>query len=212
MLIVGAKGFAKEVLEVLHINDQLQHISFYDDVNVLTAKTLYNKFEIITDLETASEYFKNKSKLFTIGIGNPILRKQLFDKFTAIDGIYSSVISTNAKIGHYNTIIETGSNIMCGVVITNDVHIETGVLINLNCTIGHDTKIGKFVEISPGSNISGNCKIGDYSTIGTNVTVLPNITIGTNVIVAAGAVVTKDVPDNCMVAGVPAIIKKYFNQ
>lgn len=43
---------------------------------------------------------------------------------------------------------------------------------------------------------------------GGNCTILPGVIIGDNVIVAAGAVVTKDVPDNCVVAGVPAIVIK----
>ncbi|MDO4565403.1 MAG: DapH/DapD/GlmU-related protein, partial [Clostridia bacterium] len=48
--------------------------------------------------------------------------------------------------------------------------------------------------------------IGNDVWIGGNCTILPGVTIGNNVIVAAGAVVTKDVPDNCVVAGVPAKI------
>ena len=40
--------------------------------------------------------------------------------------------------------------------------------------------------------------------IGGNVTILPGVNIGNNVVVAAGAVVTKDVPDNCVVGGIPA--------
>ena len=46
--------------------------------------------------------------------------------------------------------------------------------------------------------------IGDDVWMGGNVVVLPGVTIGSNVIVAAGAVVNKDVPSNCIVAGVPA--------
>ena len=46
--------------------------------------------------------------------------------------------------------------------------------------------------------------IGNDVWIGGNVTILPGVTIGNNVVVAAGAVVTKDVPDNCVVGGVPA--------
>jgi acetyltransferase-like isoleucine patch superfamily enzyme len=97
---------------------------------------------------------------------------------------------------------------MTGTILTNDIIVQKGTLINLNCTIGHDCHIGEFSEISPGVNISGNCKIGAYSNIGTNATILPKITIGKNVVIAAGAVVTKDLPDNCMAAGVPAVIKK----
>jgi acetyltransferase-like isoleucine patch superfamily enzyme len=62
--------------------------------------------------------------------------------------------------------------------------------------------------MSPGVHISGNCEIGTYTNIGTNATILPKVILGENVVVAAGAVVTKNVPDNCLVAGVPAIIKK----
>ena len=50
--------------------------------------------------------------------------------------------------------------------------------------------------------------IGDDVWIGGNCVILPGVTIGNNVIVAAGAVVTKDVPGNCVVAGVPARIVK----
>ncbi|WP_230978971.1 LbetaH domain-containing protein [Flavobacterium supellecticarium] len=77
-----------------------------------------------------------------------------------------------------------------------------------DCTIGSDCHIGEFSEISPGVNISGNCKIGAYRNIGTNATILPKITIEKNVVIAAGAFVIKDLPDNCMAAGVPAVIKK----
>lgn len=47
-------------------------------------------------------------------------------------------------------------------------------------------------------------KIGDDVWIGGNAIILPGVTIGNNVIIAAGAVVTKDVPDNCVVGGIPA--------
>lgn len=50
--------------------------------------------------------------------------------------------------------------------------------------------------------------IGDNVMIGANVVILGKITIGNNVIVAAGSVVIHDVPDNCMIAGNPAVIKK----
>ncbi len=208
MLIIGAKGFAKEVLEVLHQNNTLSDVAFFDDVNEDVVGKLYNEFPILKSIEEVQKYFTSTSNKFTIGIGNPVLRKKLQDKFTQLGGEFTSTISNKASIGNYGNSINEGCNIMTGVVITNDVFIGKGTLVNLNCTIGHDCKIGEFVEMSPGVHISGNCEIGDYTNVGTNATLLPKIKIGENVIIAAGAVVTKDVPDNCMVAGVPAIIKK----
>lgn len=208
MLILGAKGFAKEVLEVIHQLDQTKNLAFYDDINEDLQGTLYNRFKILKTIEEALIYFKTIDNRFTIGIGNPILRKKLYDKFTSLGGEFSSSISPLAHIGVFGNEIEMGCNIMTGTIITSDVKVKKGTLINLNCTIGHDCIIGKFVELSPGVSISGNCTIGDYSILGTSATVLPKVTIGKNVIVGAGAVVTKDVPDNSLVVGIPGKIIK----
>ena len=52
--------------------------------------------------------------------------------------------------------------------------------------------------------------IGDNVWLGEKVAVLPGVRIGHGVVVGAGAVVTRDVPDHCIVAGVPArVIKRY---
>lgn len=208
MIIIGAKGFAKEVLEVLHQLNDLDDLVFYDDVNDNVPEKLFGQFSILKTIQEATNYFKTIDNRFAIGIGNPVLRKQLFDKFTTIGGKFTSIISPLATIGNFGNHIEKGCNIMTGTVITADILIKKGTLINLNCTIGHDSEIGDFVELSPGVHISGNCKIGDYSVFGTNASLLPNLTIGKNVIVAAGAVVIENVPDNCLVAGIPAVIKK----
>ena len=55
-------------------------------------------------------------------------------------------------------------------------------------------------------------KVGDHCWFGANVSVMQGVTIGSGCVIAAGSVVTKDVPDNCLVAGVPATIKKRINQ
>lgn len=208
MLIVGAKGFAKEVLEVVHQLNDVQNLVFYDDVNTDIPEKLFGQFPVLRNLQEVANYFKTSDNRFTIGIGNPVLRKKLFNTFESIGGKFTSTISPLARIGNFGNSIEVGCNIMTGTVVTSDIVIRKGVLINLNCTVGHDSIIGNFVEMSPGVHVSGNCFIGDYSVLGTNATVLPKVTIGKNVIVGAGSVVTKDVPDNCLVVGVPAIIKK----
>ncbi|MGL5544389.1 MAG: DapH/DapD/GlmU-related protein, partial [Cetobacterium sp.] len=54
-------------------------------------------------------------------------------------------------------------------------------------------------------------EIGKGVWIGGNVSILPGVTLGDNVIVAAGAVVTKNFPPNCIIAGVPAKILKFID-
>ncbi len=210
MLIAGAKGFAKEVLEALIRIERNNQVVFFDDLSENIPLLLYGKFPVLRDMAQVKEYFLSTDNRFNIGFGNPKLRIEMYEKLKAEKGNFTSIISPNASIGHFGCKIDVGCNIMQNVVITNDVQIGKGVLINQLTSIGHDVIIGDFTEICPSVVISGNCDVGSSSFIGSNATLLPKVKIGNNVIVAAGAVVTKDVPDNCMVAGVPAVIKKHF--
>lgn len=78
------------------------------------------------------------------------------------------------------------------------------VQIGDNCTILPMTLIGYAL----GNHDTGKAILGNNVYIGTGVTILAPIRIGNNVTIGAGAVVNKDVPDNCVVAGVPSKIIK----
>lgn len=208
MLIVGAKGLAKEFLEIYVQLGQTSDLAFFDDVNEDVGDYLFSRFPILKSEDQIIDLFTKQNNLYTLGLGNPQLRKNLYTKFNRLGGELSSLISPYSRIGSFGNQIGQGSNIMTGTVITTDVTIGIATLINLNCTVGHDSIIGDFVEISPGVKVSGHCSIGSYSTIGTNATILPKVTIGKNVIVGAGAVVTQDIPENSLAVGIPARIIK----
>lgn len=208
MLIIGAKGFAKEVLEILHQQNTLEEIAFYDDLNKDIGDLMYNKFTILKSEKEVSIFFKNTCNKFIIGIGNPKLRHKLFKNFSSLGGVLTSSISPLAVIGSFDVQIGIGSNILSGSVFSNSTEIGICCIVYYNSIITHDCKIGDFVEISPGVNLLGNVKVGEFSQIGANTTILPNITIGKNVIIGAGAVVTKNIPDNTMVMGIPAKVVK----
>ncbi|OUR64369.1 hypothetical protein A9Q79_08040 [Methylophaga sp. 42_25_T18] len=90
-------------------------------------------------------------------------------------------------------------------------------------TIGHHVMIGPNVVIRASNHVSedlsrpmweqgqtgGKISIGDDVWVGANAVILPDVSIGSHVIVAAGAVVTKNVPDSVIVAGVPATILRH---
>jgi len=158
MLVVGAKGMAKEILSVLmeQNNTPDTDIFFFDNVNLSKSSKLYNRFEILKSFEEVKELFK-KNKKFTLGVGSPMIRLELFKKFISLGGEFMSVISSKSLIGNFGTIIGDGSIIMPGVVITNDVVINKGVLVNVNSSISHDSEIGNFSEIACGVVIPGRC-------------------------------------------------------
>lgn len=101
-----------------------------------------------------------------------------------------------------------------------DLHIEPNVL-GAGVKIVHPgfRKIPNFVEIGENATIlpmvligkkrpgvKGKAMIGNNVYVGTGVTILAPVTIGDNVIIGAGAVVTKDIPSNCTVVGIPSKI------
>ena len=208
MLIIGAKGHAKEILDLLYKNNDMANLCFYDDVSDDVEDKLYKKFLILKSIDEAKKYFDEIDNRFHLGIGNPSSRKKLYQKFISIGGKFTTVVSNKAEVGNFDVKIEEGCTIASQASINNSVLIKLGTLVNRGVAIAHECTIGEFVELSPNVIVSGNCQIGDYSFLGTGAIVIPKIEIGKNVIVAAGSVVTKDVPDNCMIAGVPAIIKK----
>ncbi len=101
----------------------------------------------------------------------------------------------NQFTGNYNlTILDIRE-----VFIGNHVMIGPNTMIT---TVGHPiTPMGRRKHMGVATPVT----IGDDVWIGGNVTILPGVTIGNNVVVAAGAVVIEDIPDNTLVAGVPAV-------
>ena len=211
MIIVGAKGFAKEVLEIFHHDCLVENIVFFDDVNDEISGELFGKFPILKSMQDAKKHFDTIENKFVIGLGNPVLRKKMHIKFLEIGGAVISAISHEASLGTYEVNIGEGTSILAGAILSNSTTIGKCCIIYYNVIITHDCVVEDYVEISPSAILLGRCKVGAYSQIGANATILPDIIIGKNVIVGAGSVVTKDVPDNCVVVGVPAKIIKKLN-
>ena len=113
---------------------------------------------------------------------------------------------------------ECGRNIFIGknVFINFGCHFQDqgGIYIGDDVLIGSQTVLATInhgmLEENRADNYPAQIRIGKKAWIGAHVTILPGVTIGDNAIVAAGAVVTKDVPANAVVGGVPARIIKYL--
>ena len=208
MLILGAGGHSKEVLEVLTQCNLLNMLFFYEDMQHKKDNSnslMYNNYKIIRDLKTVSEIIK-LDNYFVVGVGNPKLRSDFTDRMSKIGGVVFGLRSPQAYISNFDVVLGEGVDIMHGAFISNSVQIEQGTLINRFANISHDVQIGRYCEISPQANILGGAVIGNYCSIGASAVILPKIRVGANSVVGAGAVVIKNVEENTIVAGNPAKI------
>lgn len=205
MLIIGAKGFAKELLVTLTDNG-VTDFTFFDDVSEDREEGLYKDYKVLKSDEVAKHYLLNTDNRFLLGIARPDLRQQFAERFTALGGKLASITSVKASIGPHNTIAE-GCLIQQAVIIETYNKIGKGCLLNTGAFISHDVEIGDYCEIAPFVKLLGNVKIGNLCMLGTGCIILPGVTIGNNVKVGAGAVVTKNIPGNTTVAGIPAVSK-----
>ncbi len=208
MLIIGAGGHAREVLDVFEKNNEIIKLFFFDDISTDLPQNLYGKYAILRNTIEVKNLFTTDPG-FVLGIGNPVIRLKMANKFSDLGGELCSIISSKAVIGSRNVNLASGLNIMHGVIITNDITIGKGTLINANTTIHHNVRIGEYCEISPLCSLTGGVTVGDFSFIGSGVTVIPKVKIGNNCNIGAGSTVINDIPDNSLAVGVPAkVIKK----
>ena len=129
-------------------------------------------------------FFYSRLMKYNIREGTTILMNCSFDSRSGLNIGKNSVINANCRIDTRG-----------GITIGNSVSISSDVTI---LTADHNMNCDHF----SGRNLATN--IEDYVWIGTGAMILPGVQIGKAAVVAAGAVVTKDVPAYAVVAGVPA--------
>ena len=125
-------------------------------------------------------------------------QKSVIESYSCINNAVGDVtIGDQTRIGIHCTVIGP-------VCIGNNVNLAQGITVTaLNHNFKDATK-----RIDEQGISTKPVVISDDVWIGANAVILPGVTIGRHVVVAAGAVVTKDVPDNCVVGGVPAKVIK----
>lgn len=211
IVIIGAGGFGREVkwlIERINQNTKIWNlIGFIDDG--LDISTNINGTPVIGNVDYLIDYHENISVVCAIGSSNT--REKVIEHLKANKNIEfpnlidpSVIMSNTVKLGN-------GIIICAGNILTVNIELGDFVIINLDCTIGHDVKLSSYVTLYPSVNVSGYVSIGELTEVGTGTQIIQGKNILKETIIGAGAVVTKDIPSKCTAVGSPAKPIRFFD-
>lgn len=211
--IFGVGGFGREVLALIKninsVNPTWNIVGFFDDG--YEKGKMVNGYPNLGGIEDLNQW--NKHISLALSIGSPVVKKEILDKITNSLVEFPTLIHPSVWMGDEEFIeIGKGCIICAGTLITTNIKIDDFVILNLCCTVGHDTVIEKYAAFMPSVNISGEVTIGEGVYVGTGAKIINQLEIGEYTIVGAGAVVSKTLPAKCTAVGVPAKPIKFHEE
>ena len=207
LVIMGAGGFGREAsLLVEEINrsdkgkEEWNLLGFLDDDKekwgqILRGYKVLGGWEVLAELP--------QSVLTICVVGDPISKKRMVLQAEKLERRFANLIHPDLVL---SVDVEVGSGVLInkGCLLTTNIAIGNHVSINPGCGIGHDVVIGAFATLMWRVNLSGAVQVGEGCLIGSGATILQGLTIGEGSIVGAGALLTKDLSGQCTAVGVPA--------
>lgn len=190
----------------IYINTSLKRDAFPDAFKVFGSKESYT---IFADLKDWAPFFADNEDM----ISDFVIEQDR--RHSAIPLLDTSKVDARIEPGAFireHAVIEKNAVVMMGAVINIGAVVGEGTMIDMGAVLGGRAITGKNVHVGAGAVLSGVIEpasakpvtVEDNVLIGANAVILEGVTIGKGSVVAAGAIVTEDVPQDTVVAGVPA--------
>ena len=204
---IGAGGHAKVVIDILRLTGEWEVVGLLDPDQRLWGEKVLG-VRVLGDDDLLPELRNQGVTHVFVGlgaIGDTGQRRRAYQM--ARDAGYQmaqavhprATVAESATLGH-------GATVMAGAVINPSAQVGDNVVVNTGAVIEHDCVLADHSHIATGARLAGGVHVGEGSHVGVGASVRQGISIGCGSIVGAGAAVVKDVPDNVVVAGVPARI------
>ena len=205
LVIFGSGGFGRETHQIVEdVNSEKKRwnfLGFVDDDPEICNKEIHG----YPGLGGIDWLEKHPQVAVIVAVGHPKLRWKIVKRLEAINHkVFATLIHPRAWIAN-RVEIGLGTIIHASVNVTTDVILGNHVILNKNCTLGHDVHIDDFVFVAPHALV-GSSEVGIGCYLGANCSTVNYGKLGHWSIVGAGAVVLKDLPANVTAVGVPAKI------
>ena len=204
LLIIGAGGHGKVIADIASALGKWDQIAFVDDKYPDLTQVL--DWPVIGGMED----FRNHREVYPdvfVAVGDNAVRQKITIWSEEAGFHLPTLIHPRAAVSRL-AVIGAGTVINSQAAVNANATIGKGCIVNTGATVGHDCVLGDFVHVAPGASLAGETVIGDGCWIGMRSAVIEQLTVGKGVVIGAGAVATRNIPDNKLVVGIPAKIVK----
>lgn len=210
IIILGTGGNCIDILDTINeinsISQKYKCVGFLDDNPDNLGKDYYG----VRVIGSLSQAMKFNNAFFVNGIGSSLnfwKKKNIIQKTMIPFERFETIIHPTASVSKFSQ-IGFGTVIFQNVTITSNVKVGNHVIILPNTIISHDDVIGDYTCLTGGVCISGGVTIGESCYLGTNCSIIGNITVGNYCLIGMSSNVLKDVAENSVMVGNPAIFMR----
>jgi len=199
ILIYGAGGHAKSVMEMLKSLGNFEIIGIVDDHIPANAKIL--DIPVLGSRNILGELRKKGVLMSANGVGGIVdinIRKKIFEILEQNDFSLPKLIHPRATL-EASACVYDGVQVFANAYIGSEVVLKSCCMVNTNAVVSHDCIVGAYSHISPGALMAGHVQVGESSLVGMGVTTAIGIKIGDNVRIGNGAIIYADVPSKTII-------------
>ena len=205
VVVVGASQQAKQTIDAMVRSGVDAVVGLVDDVPVGDELAGFPVLGRIDDLPAL--VVSHRLDAAVVAIGDNWSRARVVERLAVLcPGLdFARAIHPSAQIGA-RTVIGPGTQVMAGVVISNDVVVGRHAFFGTRSSLDHDSRLDAFASLAPNVATGGVVRVGAFSAVGIGASIIHGVAIGAHTVVGAGSTVLGDLPDHAVAFGTPAAV------
>jgi sugar O-acyltransferase (sialic acid O-acetyltransferase NeuD family) len=200
ILIYGAGGHAKSILEMVQQDDKYQIAGIVDDDQNQVGKLVLDT-PVMGTRVILPALIEKDVKLAANGVGGILdinVRVKIYELLERTGFSCPSLIHPRATV-EPSAKVDEGVQVFANAYIGSEAHLHPRCMINTNAVVSHDCVVGSYSHIAPGALLAGHVQVGTRTLVGMGVTTAIGVRIGDGVRIGNGAILLADVPDKTFI-------------
>jgi len=204
VIIIGAGGHGKVVLDILQAEGKYRPVGFVDN-NPSLLDSYVCGLPVLGPINALPRLKRQRIRHAVIAIGDNrqrMAQKEFVDRdgVRLVNAIHpTAYVSPKAVLGR-GVVVAPGAKVVVEATIRDLAIVNTGAIVD------HECDVGEGAHVCPGAVLAGRVRVGRGAFVGIGAQVIQCRSVGDFAVVGAGAAVIHDVPDHATAVGVPATV------